>query len=68
MAEPVRQQAFWALAPEQRDVVDEEGRPIFTVGPDAWALVIEDRGELFVVRHEDGRVGYLHDVGDVTRG
>ena len=23
---PARQQAFWALAPEQRDVVDEEGR------------------------------------------
>lgn len=65
---PVRQQAFWALAPEERDVVDEEGRPLFTVGPDAWALVIEDRGELFVVRHEDGRIGYLHDVGDVTRG
>jgi hypothetical protein len=65
---PVRQQAFWALAPHERDVVDEEGRPIFTVGPDAWALVVEDRGDLFVVRHEDGRIGYLHDVGDVTRG
>lgn len=65
---PARQQAFWALAPEPRDVVDEEGRPLFTIGPDAWALVIEDRGELFVVRHEDGRVGYLHDVADVTRG
>jgi len=65
---PVRQQAFWALAPDERDVVDEEGTPIFTVGPDAWALVIEDRGETFLVRHEDGRVGYLHDIGDVTRG
>ena len=65
---PVRQQAFWALAPDERDVVDEEGAPIFTVGPDAWALVIEDRGEAFVVRHEDGRIGYLHDIGDVTRG
>ena len=31
--------------------------------PTAWALVIEDRGEAFVVRHEDGRVGYLHDIG-----
>ena len=59
---PVRQQAFWALAPDERDVVDEQGAPLFTVGPDAWALVIEDRGEAFVVRHEDGRVGYLHDV------
>jgi len=65
---PVRQQAFWALAPDERDVVDEQGAPLFTVGPDAWALVIEDRGEAFVVRHEDGRVGYLHDVEDVTRG
>ena len=63
-----RQQAFWALAPEERDVVDESGIPIFRVGPTAWALVIEDRGEVFVVRHEDGRVGYLHDVADVTRG
>ncbi|WP_243075212.1 hypothetical protein [Microbacterium sp. SS28] len=65
---PVRQQAFWALAPEGRDVVDEQGAPLFRIGPDAWALVIEDRGEVFVVRHEDGRIGYLHDIDDVTRG
>jgi hypothetical protein len=62
------QQPFWALTPEHRDVVDERGVPIFRVGPTAWALVLEDRGEVFVVRHEDGRVGYLHDVSDVTRG
>ena len=61
-------QAFWALAPEERDVVDDRGVPIFRVGPTAWALVLEDRGEVFVVRHEDGRVGYLHDVSGVTRG
>ncbi|MDF2578492.1 MAG: hypothetical protein K0S49_71 [Microbacterium sp.] len=61
-------QAFWALAPEERDVLDEMGEPLFRVGPTAWALVIEDRGEVFVVRHEDGRVGYLHDTSDVTRG
>jgi hypothetical protein len=61
-------QAFWALAPEERDVVDERGVPIFRVGPSAWTLVLEDRGEVFVVRHEDGRVGYLHDVSGVTRG
>jgi hypothetical protein len=66
--EPGRHQAFWALAPEDRDVVDEVGIPIFRVGPTAWALVIEDRGDTFVVRHEDGRVGYLHDVEGVTRG
>ncbi|MCW3494736.1 hypothetical protein [Microbacterium sp. SSM24] len=67
-AEPARQQAFWALVPEERDVVDEIGIPVFRIGPTAWALVIEDRGEAFVVRHEDGRIGYLHDVSDVTRG
>ncbi len=69
VAEPeVRPQAFWALAPEERDIVDEQDVPIFRIGPAAWALVLEDRGEVFVVRHEDGRVGYLHDVSGVTRG
>ena len=63
-----RQPAFWALVPEERDVVDERGVPIFRVGPTAWALVLEDRGEVFVVRHEDGRLGYLHEVSGVTRG
>jgi hypothetical protein len=62
------QQAFWALVPEERDVVDEAGTPLFRIGPTAWALVIEDRGASFVVRHEDGRIGYLHDVSGVTRG
>ena len=65
---PSAHQAFWALVPEERDVVDERDIPIFRIGPTAWALVIEDRGETFVVRHEDGRIGYLHDVSGVTRG
>jgi len=56
------------LAPVERDVVDESGAPLFRIGPTAWALVIEDRGDTFVVRHEDGRIGYLTDVSDVTRG
>ena len=63
-----RHQAFWALVPEERDVVDEIGIPVFRIGPTAWALVIEDRVDVFVVRHEDGRIGYLHDVTGVTRG
>jgi hypothetical protein len=63
-----RHQAFWALVPEERDIVDELGIPLFRIGPTAWALVIEDRGDTFVVRHEDGRVGYLRDVSGVTRG
>jgi hypothetical protein len=61
-------QAFWALVPEERDIVDEIGIPVFRIGPTAWALVIEDRGDAFVVRHEDGRIGYLHDISGVTRG
>jgi len=61
-------QAFWALVPAERDVVDENGIPLFRIGPTAWALVIEDRGDSFVVRHEDGRIGYLTDVSGVTRG
>lgn len=61
-------QAFWALVPVERDVVDDRGAPLFRVGPTAWALVIEDRGETFVVRHDDGRVGFLHDVSGVLRG
>lgn len=61
-------QPFWALAPSERDVVDERGEPLFRIGPDAWALVIEDRGGAFVVRHDDGRIGYLHDIDDITKG
>ncbi len=67
-AAPAASQAFWALAPVERDVVDDNGVPLFTIGPAAWALVIEDRGDSFVVRHEDGRVGVLADVSGVTRG
>lgn len=59
---------FWILAGTERDVHDEQGRPLFRIGPQAWALVIEDRDGAFVVRHEDGRIGYLHDITDITKG
>ncbi|MGX1694321.1 hypothetical protein ACWIBQ_02910 [Microbacterium keratanolyticum] len=61
-------QPFWALAPETRPVHDEQGDVLFEIGPEAWILVIEDRGGAYVVRHDDGRVGYLHDTTDMTRG
>ncbi len=64
----VTSQPFWALAPTERDVLDERGEPLFRIGPTAWALVIEDRGGAYVVRHDDGRVGYLHDISDITKG
>lgn len=66
--EPDRFQPFWALAPTERDVFDERGEPLFRIGPDAWALVIEDRGGAYVVRHDDGRIGFLHDIADITKG
>ncbi|WP_431071969.1 hypothetical protein [Microbacterium phyllosphaerae] len=61
-------QPFWVLAPTERDVHDERGEAIFQIGPNAWALVIEDRGGAYVVRHDDGRIGYLHDIADITKG
>lgn len=61
-------QPFWILAPTERDVYDERGEPVFRIGPNAWALVIEDRGGAYVVRHDDGRIGYLHDIADISRG
>ena len=64
----VTAQPFWILAPSERDVHDERGEPLFRIGPSAWALVIEDRGGAFVVRHDDGRIGYLHDISDITKG
>lgn len=61
-------QPFWALAPTERDVFDERGEPLFRIGPTAWALVVEDRGGAYVIRHDDGRIGYLHDIVDITKG
>ena len=65
---PPAAQPFWILAATERAVHDERGEPIFVIGPNAWALVIEDRGGAFVVRHDDGRIGYLHDISDITKG
>lgn len=61
-------QPFWILAQTERDVHDERGDAIFRIGPSAWALVIEDRGGAYVIRHDDGRIGYLHDIADITKG
>lgn len=61
-------QPFWILAPTEREIHDERGQTIFTIGPTAWALVIEDRGGAYVVRHDDGRIGYLHDISGITKG
>ncbi|WP_341974375.1 hypothetical protein [Microbacterium sp. LWO13-1.2] len=61
-------QPFWILAPTERDVHDERGETLFRIGPGAWALVIEDRGGAYVVRHDDGRIGYLHDLADIAKG
>lgn len=61
-------QPFWILASTERDVLDERGQPLYRIGPSAWTLVIEDRDGAYVVRHDDGRIGYLHDLTDITKG
>ncbi|WP_241797136.1 hypothetical protein [Microbacterium sp. C5A9] len=61
-------QPFWILAPTDRDVHDERGDALFRIGPSAWVLVIEDRGGAYVVRDDHGRIGYLHDIEDITKG
>ena len=61
-------QPFWILAGTERDVLDERGQPLYRIGPSAWTLVIEDRDGAYVVRHDDGRIGYLHDLTDITKG
>lgn len=61
-------QPFWILAATERDVLDERGQPLYRIGPHAWTLVIEDRDGAYVVRHDDGRIGYLHDLTDITKG
>src|SRR5690606_6332512 len=66
-AEP-EAQPFWILASTERDVLDERGQPLYRIGPSAWTLVIEDRDGAYVVRHDDGRIGYLHDLTDITKG
>ena len=65
---PVTFAPHWVLAPQERAVVDAEGRELFRIGPTAWALVVEDRGSAYVIRHDDGRTGFLHDIDDVIRG
>ncbi|SEC28600.1 hypothetical protein SAMN04489806_3043 [Paramicrobacterium humi] len=59
---------FWVWAPEPRDVLDEAtGMPVFSIGPGAWALAVDDRGSELVIRHDDGRVGVLRDIEGLTR-
>lgn len=59
---------FWVWSPAPREVVDESsGAVIFSIGPTAWALAVDDRGSELVIRHDDGRVGVLRDIEGLTR-
>ncbi|MCW4459415.1 hypothetical protein [Microbacterium sp. MPKO10] len=60
---------FWVWSPHPRPVLDEAGgEQLFEIGPDAWALAVEERDDALVIRHDDGRVGILTDIGGLTRG
>lgn len=65
--QPSAAQPFWVLSPEERPVVDDSGATLFTVGPAAWALVVEDRGSEYVIRADDGSTGTLKNVTGVSR-
>jgi hypothetical protein len=65
----VSTQPFWVYSPVPRPVYDEHtGVTVFEIGPSAWALAVVDRGTELVIRHDDGRVGVLRDLENVTRG
>lgn len=56
-------------SPVPRPVYDEHtGVTVFEIGPSAWALAVVDRGTELVIRHDDGRVGVLRDLENLTRG
>jgi hypothetical protein len=60
---------YWVLAPESRTVVDmSSGSPLFDVGPTAWALAVGEHDGGLVIRADDGRVGVLRSVDNLTRG
>lgn len=60
---------YWVLAPENRTVVDlSTGAPLFDVGPTAWALAVGEHDGGLVIRSDDGRVGVLRTIDDLTRG
>jgi hypothetical protein len=62
-------QPFWVYSPVPLPIVDEvSGHTVFEIGPSAWALAIVDRGSELVIRHDDGRVGVLRQVGGIMRG
>ncbi|SJN27642.1 hypothetical protein FM119_05775 [Mycetocola reblochoni REB411] len=59
---------FWVLPPVPRQVVDEAtGRPLFMITPAAWALVVAERGNEFVIRSEDGQVGVVDELDGFVR-
>ncbi|ONI63514.1 hypothetical protein ALI44B_02075 [Leifsonia sp. ALI-44-B] len=65
----VSTQPFWVYSPVPRPVYDEHtGVTVFEIGPSAWALAVVDRGTELVIRHDDGRVGVLRDLENLTRG
>lgn len=67
-AEPRPVVPYYAWAPTTRIVYDEAaGSPLFEIGPEAWAVVVEERGDVLVVSAPDGRRGLLYSVGELIR-
>ncbi|WP_187976189.1 hypothetical protein [Mycetocola sp. JXN-3] len=68
-AQPVRTAPFWVYSYTPRPVHSVDGQLVlFEMGPAAWVLAVEDRGTALVLRADDGRIGILHDLSNLTRG
>ncbi|MFZ4841405.1 hypothetical protein [Mycetocola saprophilus] len=68
-AQPVRTAPFWVYSYTPRPVHSVDGQSVlFEMGPAAWVLAVEDRGTALVLRADDGRIGILHDLSNLTRG
>ncbi|RLP82817.1 hypothetical protein D9V34_06045 [Mycetocola lacteus] len=68
-AQPVRTAPFWVYSYTPRPVHSVDGQSVlFEMGPGAWVLAVEDRGTALVLRTDDGRIGILHDLSNLTRG
>lgn len=64
---PAPDVTFWVLVPDERPVVDDNGKTLFTVGPTAWALAVRSDTTSLRIRDFSGAEGQLTDVTGVIR-
>ncbi|RLP78076.1 hypothetical protein D9V32_01760 [Mycetocola tolaasinivorans] len=66
---PTHVAPYWVYSFSPRPVYAPDGSAVlFEMGPTAWVLAVEDRGHSLVLRADDGRIGILYDLSNLTRG